>query len=369
MHSFATPVFCLLPFRSPHLRQLARLEFLVRHLWTVAPYITARKIYNLMLNVAELRLNVASPRSLPPYLKIEPTPLCQMACPGCAHGDRDLKKQLSAPRQQLRLVDFAKIVAPLYRTAFGVSLSLRGEPLLGQDLLPIIEYAHAKNLAVSFPTNLSIKLNPQKAARLVESGVDAIYVSLDGATKFSYDQYRLGGDFALVLRNLTALAEARERLQRSRPRLIWKFVVFEHNRHEIPLVRKHYRRLGFDGYELVEDYDSETSKDAQRIHNERLVSKRRGCFWAWHTITVRADGVVTPCCIGQHNFGLGNARTEDMRDIWRGEPYTRLRRGFSTMQRSDLHPICARCLEVAGARDELRLSPRNPATPSTLPLT
>ena len=185
MYSFAAPAFCLLPFRSPHLRQLARLEFLVRHLWTVAPYITARKIYNLMLNVAELRLNVASPRSLPPYLKVEPTPLCQMACPGCAHGDRDLKKQLSVPLQQLRLVDFAKIVAPLYRTAFGVSLSLRGEPLLGQDLLPIIEYAHAKNLAVSFPTNLSIKLTRQKAARLVESGVDALHAASDNTISVS----------------------------------------------------------------------------------------------------------------------------------------------------------------------------------------
>lgn len=351
------------------MRQLARLEYLMRHAWTFAPYITTRKIYNLLLNVAELRLNVARPGSLPPYLKIEPTPLCQMACPGCAHGDRSVKKQLSVPREQLRLDDFAKAIAPLSRTAFGVSLSLRGEPLLGKDLLPIIEYAHSKNLAVSFPSNLAMKLNPERTARLVKSGVDSIYVSLDGATQLTYDQYRLGGDFDLVLRNVTAIAEAKVALRRTRPRLIWKFVIFEHNRHEVPWVRKHYRRLGFDGYELVEDYDSKTAKDAQRAHNERLVSKRRGCYWAWHTMTLRADGVVTPCCIGQHNFGLGNARTADMGDIWRGERYAQLRHGFSTMQRQDLHPICARCLGVAGERDELRLSPRNPATSSTLRLT
>ena len=351
------------------MKQLARLEYLVRHFRTFAPYITPRKVYNLALNLAELRLKVAYPRSLPPYLKIEPTPLCQMACPGCAHGDRELKRQLSVRREQLRVDEFAKIIDPIYRTTLGVSLSLRGEPLLGKDLLPIIEYAHFRNLAVSFPSNLSLKLSHQKIARLVESGVDSIYISLDGASKDTYSKYRLGGDFDLVLRNVIAIANAKEKLRRSRPRLIWKFVVFEHNRHEIPLVHKDYRRLGFDAFEFVDDYDSESAKAMVRKHNARLLSKRKGCYWAWHTTTVRADGVVTPCCIGQHNFGLGNARTDNIQDIWRGEHYAQLRRGFSTMTPEDLHPICARCLGAAGERDDLRLSPRNPATPSTVRLT
>ena len=48
------------------MKQLARLEYLVRHFRTFAPYITPRKVYNLALNLAELRLKVAYPRSLPP---------------------------------------------------------------------------------------------------------------------------------------------------------------------------------------------------------------------------------------------------------------------------------------------------------------
>lgn len=351
------------------MRQLARIEYLARHLWTFAPYLTLRKVYNLMLNVVELRLIIARPRSMPPYLKVEPTPLCQMACPGCAHGDRELKKQLSVPREQLRLEEFIRIIEPLQRTALGVSLSLRGEPLLGKDLLPIIEYAHSRNLAVSFPTNLSLKLNPEKIARLVRSGVDSIYVSLDGATASSYARYRLGGDFERVLANVRAIADARTALGRSRPRLIWKFVIFDHNRHEVPKLRSEYRHLGFDAYELVEDYDSAVAKEAQRSHNAHLVSNKRGCYWAWHTMTVRADGVVTPCCLGQHNFGLGNTRNERTDEIWRGERYARLRRGFSTMRAEELHPICARCLGVAGERDDLRLSPSNPARSSTVWLT
>jgi molybdenum cofactor biosynthesis enzyme MoaA len=291
-----------------------------------------------------------------------------MACLGCAHGDSELKKEISAGRDQLRLDEFKRIIDPVASAVFGVSLSLRGEPLLGKDLLPIIEYSHAKNVAVSFPSNLSVKLNRDKVVRLVESGVDTIYVSLDGASKETYDKYRIGGDFNLVLRNVAAIARAKNELRRSRPRLVWKFVILAHNKHEIPAVRTEYRRLGFDAYELVEDYDSESAKSAQRTYNANLVRRRKGCYWAWHTTTVRADGVVTPCCFGHHNFGLGNALADNLRDIWRGEGYKRLRQGFQTMRAPDLHPLCARCLGVKGDRDELRVSPQNPAGPSTVRL-
>jgi radical SAM protein with 4Fe4S-binding SPASM domain len=345
-------------------KQRARAEYLLRHLRTFAPYITPAKLYNLALNVVELQLKVTHPRSLPPYLKVEPTPLCHMACPGCAHGDGELKKELSDGAEHLRVEEFKRLIDPIADAVVGVSLSLRGEPLLGKELLAIAEYAHSKNIAVSFPTNLSVKLSEQRVARLVKSGVDAIYVSLDGATEETYRQYRLGGNFHLVLRNVEAIAQMKIRLRRPRPRLVWKFVIFEHNKHEIAAVQSRYRGLGFDAYELVEDYSGEAGKRTLNKHNSNLVRKRKGCYWAWHTTTVRADGVVGPCCHGHHNFGLGNTRTENLRDVWRGDNYAKLRRGFQTMQAADLHPVCAQCLGVETTRGECGVP-----SDSTAPLT
>jgi radical SAM protein with 4Fe4S-binding SPASM domain len=347
-------------------KQLARAEYVLRHLRTFAPYITPAKLYNLALNLVELRLKVGRPRSLPPYLKVEPTPLCQMACPGCAHGDRALKKTLSRHREQLRLEEFKRIIDPIADTALGVSLSLRGEPLLGKDLLSIIEYGHSKNIAISFPTSLSVKLSDEKLLRLVKSGVDAIYISLDGVCEATYRQYRVGGDFHRVLRNVRAIAQAKAQLRQTRPRLIWKFVVFEHNRHEIPAVQAQFRQLGFDSYEFVDDYDGEIARSALDKHNANLVRKRGGCYWAWHTTTVRADGAIAPCCLGHNDFALGNVRTTKFRSIWRGERYAQLRRGFKTMLASDLHPVCARCLGVKGDRHDLRADLRDPS-PSSAP--
>jgi MoaA/NifB/PqqE/SkfB family radical SAM enzyme len=329
------------------MKQLSRAEFALRHLMTVGPYLTVAKLLNLVLNVAELKLKITRPRSLPPYLKVETTPLCQMACPGCAHGEVEGKRALSRGGVQLGLEEFKAIIDPVCRTVIGVSLSFRGEPLLGRDLIPIIEHAHSKNIAVSFPSNFSVKLSDEKIGRLVRSGVDTIYVSLDGASEETYRQYRLGGSFDQVLRNVEAVARVKAELGLSRPRLVWKFVVFEHNRHEVASVATLYRRLKFDAFEFVEDEGDPAKNPARRRNNAELVSKRKGCWWAWHTATVRADGIVAPCCKSNRDFGLGDARIEPLREIWRGRSFADLRRGFRSMRASELHPICARCLGVA----------------------
>jgi radical SAM protein with 4Fe4S-binding SPASM domain len=331
------------------MKQLTRIEYLLRHVKQVSPYATPAKIFNLLLNVVELRLKISRPWSLPPYIKVEPTPLCQLACPGCAHGTSDLKKQLSN-QMHLTLDAVKKIIDPISGALFGVSLSLRGEPLLGKDLLPIVEYIHSKRIAVSFPTNLSMNLRQEQIERLVRSGVDSIFVSLDGASEETYRQYRVGGNFDLVLRNVRKIHEAKQRLGYSRPRVVWKFVVLKHNEHEAASVASTYRSLGFDAYELVQDYHSDAVRQARRSYNADVRRKKTGCYWAWHTTVIRADGRVAPCCLGHEDFALGNVNHGDIRSIWRGEPYARLRRGFKTMHAADMHEVCARCLGVAGDR-------------------
>jgi MoaA/NifB/PqqE/SkfB family radical SAM enzyme len=337
-----------LPFpgkKDGGLKQVGRMEYLLRHLRQILPYTTPAKIINLALNVIELKLLNTRPWSSPPYIKVEPTPLCQLACPGCAHGTSDLKKQLTN-RMHVTLEEYKKLIDPIARTLFGVSLSLRGEPLLGKDILPIIEYSHAKNIAVSFPTNLSLHLREEQIERLVRSGLDTMYVSLDGTSEETYNRYRVGGDFELVRRNVGAIAAMKRRLGSPTPRLIWKFVVFRHNAHEVPQVLGTYEQLGFDAYELVQDYGDRVVKTARREHKTTLQRKKKGCYWAWHTTVVRADGVVNPCCHEHADFGLGNLKQASLRAIWRGAAYARLRQGFKSMRAADMHPICVRCLGV-----------------------
>jgi radical SAM protein with 4Fe4S-binding SPASM domain len=228
-----------------------------------------------------------------------------------------------------------KIIDPIADTLLGVSLSNHGEPLLNQDISKLIQYLHEKNIAVSFPTCLSVKMNDSEIEGLVASGADTIAISLDGLSDETYSQYRILGKFDLVISNVKRLHDAKKKLGLKRPRLLWKFIIFEHNKHESQKVREEYRNLGFDDYEMVIDVNSAGYKST------RSKKLRKSCFWPWHTMMIDWDGKVAPCCT-HSDFELGNAINSNTSDLWVSPQYISLREGFS--DRSKLHPICKRCL-------------------------
>ncbi len=321
----------------------ARIDYLRRHLRNFLPYLTPKKVANVLLNESELRRRVPRPRSLPPYLKLEPTPLCQLRCPGCRHNEQQYKKQFRG-NMFLTLSNTRKVIEPLRSTLLGVSLSHLGEPFMNPELLDIVEYLHDARIAVSFPTNFSFHFSDEKIARIALSGVDNLMISLDGASEETYEVYRQGGNFRQVLDNVHRLAAAKKKLGRRRPLLTWKFVVFDHNRHEVPKVRGGYRELGFDAYELVSDNASRRSTAERERVARRTVQREKGCYWLWNTMVVRWDGRVNPCCSTQI-VELGNAFSENPAEIWRNTPYTTLRAGFRGRPFGHgMHPRCRRCL-------------------------
>ena len=326
--------------------QIDRLDYYRRHARTTLSHLTWRKAANLALNLFELRVKTPTPRSLPLYLKLEPTPLCHMGCLGCGHRDPLFKKQFD-PSMKMGLEEFKRIIDPLADALIGITFSLRGEPLLNRNLPSLVKYAHAKNIGTSFPTNLSIPMDKRFAEEIVSSGLDAMFVSLDGATEESYSKYRIGGDFDLVLKNVRLLSQAKRDLESRSPRLIWKFVIFDYNRVEIPVARRKHKELGFDEMEFVEDYHGVPAKERELEVNRRLVEKKSACFFPWNTMTVTFDGEVKPCCFRSQEFALGNANAGP-KEIWRSEAYTRLRLGFATKDYGEnMHPVCKACVGLA----------------------
>lgn len=326
-----------------HLRR--RSTYLRRHARTLLPHVTARKLANALLCEAELRLRRTRPRSAPPFVKIEATPLCQLRCPTCLQADPAFRASLDA-EMQLTVERLAAIVEPLVPTLLGVSLSYSGEPMLNRRIAEIARYLHERNVAVTFPTNLSVHLRPEEVDALVLSGVDTLMVSLDGASDETYRQYRKGGSFARVVANVAALAEAKRRLGRTRPTLVWKFVVFDHNRHEVDAVERTYRGLGFDAFELVANHDDDDA--GLRAARAATFAGKGACFWPWSTMVIRWDGAVQPCCEST-GIRLGDASAGGARATWRGDAYAALRRGFHRADYGErMHPECVVCLTRGG---------------------
>jgi MoaA/NifB/PqqE/SkfB family radical SAM enzyme len=106
-------------------------------------------------------------------------------------------------------------------------------------------------------TALSTSLSVQRfdAEAYVQSGLDFMVISIDGATQQIYERYRRNGNLELVFSNIRKLVEAKRKLRKRTPVLSWNFLAFEHNAHEIPLAAKRARELGMNEFRVVEPFD------------------------------------------------------------------------------------------------------------------
>ena len=113
------------------------------------------------------------------------------------------------------------------------------------------------------------------------------------------------------------------------------------------MVRDLYSTLGFDRYEFAYDNLGDTEIKIESDVKKNLVNKKKPCFWLWNTTIIRWDGSVRPCCTNEKSFVVGNAIKNDIKEIWRSNVYSELRKGFVKNDYGhSMHPICKKCMEL-----------------------
>ncbi|MGA9048012.1 MAG: radical SAM protein [Dehalococcoidia bacterium] len=266
------------------------------------------------LNIFNLRLNMAFKRQLisnyPIEAYIEPTMFCHLHCPGCPTG---LRLGLR-PHVSIELGMFKSIIDRIGSYLFRLQIYNWGEPLLYKQLPEMIQYAKAKGIEVILGTNLSVKLSDDDIEKLVTSGVDRLIVSLDGTTEETYNKYRRGGDFNLVRDNMRRIQAAKQRLRLPTPLIVWQFLVFLHNEHEINTAVSVYKEWGADTimvegalmpYETFQREFEPSSLPQYNIYHpdhpnklkiERQIKSRRTCAWLYGVFVLNPNGSVSPCC-------------------------------------------------------------------------
>ena len=326
---------------SKHARMKA---FLIkRHLIPIKNHLTWRKIMNSIMNQIEYFLRRNRLLSFPLFLKIEPSRLCQLKCPGCSHNIH--KSMLQNNKGFMSLDSFCKIVEPFTKTLIGISLSGTGEPMLNKDLISMIEYANSKNIGVNYPTNFSLQFSDNYLEKLVKSGLDKIMISMDGISGETYNLYRVGGDVELVKYNVKRLSEIKCNLKMKNPHIEWKFIVFEHNKHEVDKALKVYKEWGFDSISLENDNYSEEARGQVRKHYKN----KKVCFWPYSTMHFCWDGTVAPCCDRLRKWDIGIGISTNVKDIWNNTKYKRIRKGFTSNNgRKKMLSYCKACFIKKG---------------------
>lgn len=130
---------------------------------------------------------------------------CNAKCKHCNLWEKEVSSVLPTAELRRVLDDFRAIGTS------GVGFT-GGEPLLREDMIPLIEYGSKLGLVTHLTTNGWV-LNRRVAADLVKAGLDAVNISLDSASAEKHDALRgRTGLFDRAMEAIEAAAEAKRRL-------------------------------------------------------------------------------------------------------------------------------------------------------------
>ncbi|MEA2719219.1 MAG: hypothetical protein QOJ39_1083 [Candidatus Eremiobacteraeota bacterium] len=316
----------------------------------------------------------------PRFVQIEPVGECNLRCRMCPVRYRDVTNAYMAWDDFTRIVDDLPALAELHLQGLG-------EPLLHPRFFDMVEYAVARGVAVSVNTNLTL-LTQAKAERAATCGLEAIYVSVDGATPETYERIRVDARFDRLERNMLRLLEALAR-HGSATRVQVTAVAMRENLDELADLVALTARWGLDTLSvqhLCHDFGESTlpaqyapmrafvadqtlvDLDATRVAHAfdaaRTAAREHGvslrlprvtpvahepgtpgrsrCDWPWRGPYVAYDGTAMPCCMvaTPDRASLGNMVAEGVDAIWNGAAYQDFR---ARLDSDDPPEICKSC--------------------------
>lgn len=278
--------------------------------------------------------------SRPVYMNLEPGPLCNLRCKFCctANGIGTLKRELLLPETFQRISRHLPM-----DSLYEVNLYNWGEPLLNPHLLRYIRFFAQRGIHVVIHTNFSVRdYDDAFLEALVRSGLGHFAASVDGASRESYEKYRIGGNFDRVIQNLERLARVKKNAGGDTPRISYKMLLHRYNQHEVEQARKLAESIGVEFWlqenlGMTEEDRAEWTADSIRekyglgpITNVDMNGQTRvttECRQLWDTLVVNANGDVFPCCIVcTPGSAVGNIAAEPFAKIWNNEKMQYLRR-------------------------------------------
>lgn len=263
----------------------------------------------------------------------------------------------------MSLDSFKKVIDNIKDAVHIAMLYFTNEPLLNPDIFLMVKCAHQNNLYTEISTN-AVLLTKEKTKELFESGLDRIIIDLDGTTKDSYEQFRVGAKFENVLENVTYFCRQKQTLKLKKPFVELQFVLNKLNQNEVEDVKVLARKLKVDrlcirSFGLGKYAYSEEARqtladkflpDDPKYQRNIRYKKTKGelniknsptvCPLAKSHLVVLADGRIAMCCYDlRGEYIYGNVFKRTLKDIW-FDPENKKKR---KMAENKKYPLCKTC--------------------------
>jgi len=272
-----------------------------------------------------------------PYVAIiETGNYCNLRCPTCTTPANKICRE----KELMNFDNFKKVIDNIKDLIHVVLLYNSNEPLLNPDIFRMIKYAHENNLYTEISSNVTL-FDKEKTKELFDSKLDKIILDLDGTSKESYEQFRVGANFEKVFKNIRYICQQKQILGLKKPFIELQFILNKLNQNEVEEIKKIAKELKVDKLSiksfglgeyayskeeikaLSAKFFPDTKKYQQRIRYKKegnrlkIKDSPRKCSLVRTHFVVLVDGRISMCCYDlSGKYIYGNVLEQNLKDIW-----------------------------------------------------
>ncbi len=285
----------------------------------------------------------------PDRLYIESTNICNLSCIMCPTG----RKEQTRKKGYMDFNLFKAIVDEMAPWVQATTLHIWGEPLLHPRLFDMIAYCHQKGLRSEISTNATL-LTEERSRKILDAGLGAIYLCLDGMRPETYESIRINADYEKTNANIRRFIELKQAGGYREPFVNLQIIEMEKTVGEINSFVEAWRLPGVDRIN-VKPFDSWGGQieDINKLEpgEDPIPVKRYACPNLWYHTHIYWDGRIAMCDRDFNlRYDLGSVRNPDgtvsVLKNWNGPKMQELRRLHVQNDLEHVSP-CNTCTEWA----------------------
>ena len=348
------------------------------------------------------RLGRAFQGNMPLQVNVPLIAGCNIRCVMCSLAHMTEEERRALLKRRMGGEVFTKLEREVFPYVENVFFGIGGEPTLHPEFPEFVRRAAEAGPKVEVTTN-GLQLRAPRIAEACASYVDSLVISMDGATKSTFEEIREGACWEELLDGIRWMVERREKTSDSPLRLAVNYTLMRRNIDEFPSIVSLAHELGIEKVTaehllVTDDSLAEQSlfhtpehsdeKVLEAVERARALGMEIGvpdlfhmdsaphgieggvirnvrprdlpgdvpyCHLLGYSAVVMPDGEVMPCSHpeAEHRFRMGSLRDEPFRDIWYDDRYQTLRHhadGSTEKSAACLPTICANC-SMSGRSD------------------
>lgn len=351
------------------------------------------KLFNIVRRIFPVDYWFLNGWSFPPEMvTILITKRCNFSCVGCSSSSPQYTKNYK--EGEFTTQEFKNFIDKIAWFKPGIYFC-GGEPTLRNDLYELIKHAKTKGLVTAFTTNGSL-LTSQNIKNILDSGVDFISLSLDGAPEH-HNKYRgYPKAYEKLTDGLVEFLRQKSLRKFKSPSVRITCIINPEDKSDSLFVLKKAEELGVDeiafgnlmffpsfyrekqkayikktgvgglhmiGLEVKEDkipfkidkiglknlykeikraakiptYFVPEKIDYEDFFSFKMPSDKSFCLSPWTIATLLPNGLLTSC----QEFILGDTKKESFMSLWNNEKMKKFRK----LRKKGIFPACFRCIE------------------------